>query len=287
VPVQSTLTRVIFINQKLGRAVGHDATILHSKDGGDSWDIQQYLPNLEKPLFDVIFKDENQGVAIGAYGQFFRTSNGGETWVPEFHSELLVQDDIDYLNELKAEDEEAYLDEIASILPHFNRFTRVDQTLFLAGEIGLLAKSNDFGISWRQVDEIYNGSFFDISSTQDGNLLVAGLRGNIFRSSENISQWQASKNHTTALLSAIVKSSDQRIFILGNNGVLLESHDDGRSFVLHQQPDGKALISGVWFNNKLIATSEIGIKILTTAQTNSQSVESQVADKINSAGIKK
>ena len=262
VPVQTTLTAVYFIDESNGWAVGHDATILSSNDGGISWQVQQHLPQVEKPLLDVLFIDANNGIAIGAYGLFYRTTDGGKSWAIEYHNEFLYPGDQAYLAELKLQDEEAYLDEQSSILPHFNRVVADGRTLYLAGEIGLMAKSNDFGVSWEKLDEIYPGSFYDITRTQEGNLLVIGLRGHIFRSLKNGTPWQASESHVTALLSAIVLSDDQRVFILGNNGVLLESRDDGASFTQHLQKDGKALIAGVWFKNKIIAVSDVGIKVI-------------------------
>jgi photosystem II stability/assembly factor-like uncharacterized protein len=260
VPVQVTLTAVYFINEMNGWAVGHDATILASTDGGMTWQIQQHLPQVEKPLLDVLFFDQNKGIAIGAYGLFYRTDNGGQTWSIEYHNEFLYPEDQAYLLELKLQDEEAYLDEQSSILPHFNRVVADGRTLYLAGEIGLMAKSNDLGVSWEKLDEIYPGSFYDINRTQQGNLLVVGLRGHIFRSLKNGTPWQKSNSHVTALLSAIVLSDDERVFVLGNNGVLLESRDDGATFNQYIQKDGKALIAGVWYNNKIIAVSEVGIK---------------------------
>ena len=263
VPVQVTLTAVYFIDEMHGWAVGHDATILSSSDGGVSWQIQQHLPEMEKPLLDVLFFDKNTGVAVGAYGLFYRTNDGGKHWSIEYHNEFLYPEDQAYLAELKREDEVAYLDEQSSILPHFNRVVAADgRTLYLAGELGLIAKSNDLGVSWQRLDEIYPGSFYDIKRTQAGNLVVIGLRGHVFRSLENGSPWQASDSHVTALLSSIVLSDDQRVFILGNNGVLLESRDDGVSFTKHLQKDGKALIAGVWYKNKIIAVSDVGIKTI-------------------------
>jgi photosystem II stability/assembly factor-like uncharacterized protein len=262
VPIQSTLTAVYFIDEKHGWAVGHDAAILATVDGGMSWHIQQYLPETEKPLLDVAFRNPSEGVAIGAYGQFYRTIDGGKTWNFEFHSEFLHPDDVDYLEELKNEDEEAYLDERASILPHFNRVVADGRTLYLVGEIGLIAKSNDFGLNWQTLDEIYQGSFFDLVRTQHGNLLVAGLRGNVFRSLRNGTPWQKSDTKTTALINSIVMSDDDRLFLLGNGGVILESRDDGASYIERIQPDGKALIAGVWFNGKIVAVSDVGVKTI-------------------------
>lgn len=262
VPVQSTLTAVYFIDENNGWAVGHDATILASTDGGLTWQIQQHLPQVEKPLLDILFTDRNNGVAIGAYGLFYRTIDGGQQWTIKYHNEFLFPEDQAYLAELKLQDEEAYLDEQSSILPHFNRIVADGRTLYIVGEIGLIAKSNDFGVTWEKLEEIYTGSFYDIKRTQVGNLLVVGLRGNIFRSLRNGTPWQASDSKVTALLSSIVLSNDGRIFVLGNNGVLLESRDDGVTFIDHLQKDGKALINGVWFNDKIIAVSDVGIKTI-------------------------
>ena len=260
VPLQSTLTSTFFINDSLGWAVGHDSVILHTNDGGLSWKIQQYMPELEKPLLDVVFINTQEGVAIGAYGQFFRTLDGGKTWNNEFHDEFLLPDDADYLAELKQEDEAAYLDEAASILSHFNRLVLDGRTMYLVGEVGLIAKSNDFGRNWQAFDEIYQGSFFDMTRTIDGNLLVVGLRGHVFRSLRNGTPWQKRETQTTALLNSIVLSDDERIFILGNSGTLLESQDDGQTYRQRLQKDGKALIAGVWFNGQLIVVSDVGIK---------------------------
>ncbi|GAA0820034.1 YCF48-related protein [Colwellia asteriadis] len=262
VPVQTTLTSVTFYNEQLGWAVGHDATILHTTDGGNNWQVQHFQPELEKPLLDVLFKSPLEGVAIGAYGLVLRTLDGGQSWQNEFHQEFLSPDDKDYLNELKVEDETAYLDEISYILPHFNRLVADGRTLFLLGEVGLLAKSNDFGLTWQRFDEIYRGSFFDLGRTKAGNLLVVGLRGNIFRGIQNGAQWQQVTSGTTALLNDIVFGDNADMFILGNNGTVLMSLDDGENFSSRIQSDGKALIAGVWFKNKLIAVSEVGVKTL-------------------------
>jgi len=266
-PTQATLTSVFFIDNMVGWAVGHDSTILKTTNGGNNWTFQYSNPSLDKPLLDVVFKDVFHGVAVGAYGQFLRTIDGGKTWLSEFHEEFLLEDDIAFLEELKIEDEEAYFDERESILPHFNRIISDGRTTYLVGEMGLIAKSNDLGLTWIKFDEIYRGSFFDLSRTHQGNLLVVGLRGHVFRSLKNGTLWLTRKTETTALLNSIILSDEGRIFILGNNGVILESKDDGNTFTLKLQPDGKSLIAGVWFKNKIVAVSDVGIKSISMNST--------------------
>lgn len=132
----------------------------------------------------------------------------------------------------------------------------------MVGEMGLIAKSNDFGRHWQKFSEIYQGSFFDLARTQIGNLLVVGLRGHIFRSLENGTRWLKVNSGTSALLNAVVLTDDNRIIVLGNNGVLLVSSDDGVSYKKQTQADGNSLIAGVWFNHQIVAVSDIGIKII-------------------------
>lgn len=263
VATNSNLTKVYFYNEQLGWAIGHDSVIVHTKDGGETWLLQNYQPEKERPFFDILFFSETHGIAVGAYGTLYRTRNGGDTWQEEFHLELLNEDDQLYLSELELEDPEFYKEEIASILPHFNRLLFIGDTLYLAGEIGLVAKSSDNGKTFKTASEFYLGSFFDISELNDGTLLVVGLRGNIFTSSDAGENWQRIPSHTTALLNDIVLNNDGTVTILANSGVVLHS-PDGKTFSMTTEKDGKAIIAGTWFNNKLVVATEVGVKILDT-----------------------
>ncbi|QBY05822.1 hypothetical protein E2K93_16275 [Thalassotalea sp. HSM 43] len=261
VPTQSTINKLFFLNEQTGWAVGHDSVILHTTDSGKSWQLQNYKPELERPLFDLMFFDANNGIAVGAYGFMYRTQDGGKTWQEEYHLELLNEDDQLYLEDLKLEDPEFYKEEIGSILPHFNALYMHQNELFLAGEIGLMAKSGDWGKTWQLLDEVYIGSFFDIAVVKGNVMLAAGLRGNLFYSEDNGTQWQHVEIDSIALLNGIVTNDNGKVFVLANAGVLLAS-DDGKQFTLTTEKDGKALIAGVWFNDKLVVASEVGMKVL-------------------------
>lgn len=262
-PTRSTLTAVTFANDKDGWAVGHNGVILHTADGGLSWKVQQYLPNLQKPLLDVAFKNSLEGIALGAYGLFFQTSDGGETWVQKFHLSLLSADDLDYLDELRAEDEQAYLEERANILPHFNGITFDNESAYLVGEVGLIGKSEDAGKTWKRLDDVYQGSFYDLTKTDTGTLFAVGLRGNIYSSENEGRSWVQSKfsSLNTTLLNSVI-SHKNSVYIFGNNGVQLTSYDDGDTFTSYKQADGKAIIAGTLFKEQLVVATEVGVKVL-------------------------
>ena len=221
VPTQATLTAVTIVGDNIW-AAGHDAIIIHSPDRGQSWEIQHNAPELERPFLDIVFFDAQQGLAIGAYGLFYQTNNGGESWESVRHASFLNPYDREYLEEIRKEDEDFYQQELESILPHLNRVSVAsDNTLYLAGEAGLLAVSTDLGQSWERFDIEYTGSFFDIKMLADGSLVAAGLRGNIFVMQQD-EQWMYLSTCNTATLNSIIETQ-QGVAFIGNNGVVVNA----------------------------------------------------------------
>jgi len=261
VPTQSLLTAITFTDDAAW-VVGHDAVILGSKDGGKTWQLAQFFPELERPLLDVFFKDKQNGIAIGAYGIFYRTTDGGDSWVREYHTSFLHPDDQEYVESLKEEDPEFYEEEMASILPHLNRVSYDGNRLFVAGETGLVAYSDNFGESWARVDTGYYGSFFDISPLKDGRVLVAGLRGSVYVSSDKqLQNWRRIDTKTTTTFNSVIPIDNQRTLLIGNNGIQAWLSSDDKVELIFAE-DGKALVAGTLYQNQLVAVSEVGVKSL-------------------------
>lgn len=215
-PTRATLTDVISINE-FAWAVGHDATILKSKDAGLTWSLIQSFPGLDRPLLSVHFFDINEGVAVGAYGLFYRSQDGGDSWQQEQHPSVLSDEDNEYLESIK-DDKAFYIEELSFISPHLNQLSYFDGVLYLAGEAGLVAKSEDRGESWLRLDVDYLGSFFDVTRYEDGKAIAAGLRGNIFIIDGDEQRIVATC--ITTSINALIRTQD-KIFALGNNGILL------------------------------------------------------------------
>src|SRR5919108_3298777 len=58
--------------------VGYYGTILHSRDRGLTWIIQN--SKTREALFRVAFLDRNTGWVSGSYGTFLTTRDGGKSW---------------------------------------------------------------------------------------------------------------------------------------------------------------------------------------------------------------
>ncbi|MCF1427222.1 MAG: YCF48-related protein [Shewanella sp.] len=226
-PVDSLLTKVFFLDGQLGWAVGHDATILRTRDGGGNWMLQNQSVELDKPFLDVLFFNENEGVAIGAYGLFYRTLDSGQTWTEEFHGELLFDEDVAYLNDLKGQDEQLYLSERAFLLPHFNRLLQLnDGRLLLLGELGLVALSDDQGKTFEVLDFVYDGSMFNAIEVRD-RIYLMGLRGHLFVTDRQFDQFEQVFLPVSATINAATRAADDSIWFVGNAGMVLRMLPSG------------------------------------------------------------
>jgi len=287
-PSSVTLTSVYFPSPTHGWAVGHDGIILKTEDAGASWvkQFDGYLANkaivkaarankenalaaldkaknsgdtalietaeilmesatyaLEdaqydaesgstKPFLDVWFYDAKRGFAVGAYGMTFATKDGGKSWV-------------DWSNRVDNPDR-LHINGIAMVGP---------RSLMMAGEQGMILRSDDMGDSWRSLPSPYEGSFFGIMSKSE-SVLVFGLRGNLFHSVDGGIRWEKVETGATQTLLAAYTKSDRTAVLVGNGGnvVFLNRRFEPASTVtlpgrtaaaaVVQAPDGALVLVG-------------------------------------------
>lgn len=248
VPTKQMLTAVFFIDGSHGWAVGHDAQILASTDGGTTWVKQFEDLEREAPLLDVWFKDRNNGYAVGAYGALLETTDGGANWED-------VSDRMD--------NEDAY---------HLNAIVEVkDSGLFIVGEQGAMFRSADWGRTWETLEGPYEGSLFGALGTDEaGALLVYGLRGHLFRSADFGTTWQAISLNTANNgplefgLADGNRLADGSIVVVGHGGTVLKSTDNGRTFNVTNRADRLSLAGvAAMENGNLILVGQGGVHAAT------------------------
>jgi photosystem II stability/assembly factor-like uncharacterized protein len=241
VPTRSQLTAVTFADDQNGWAVGHDAIILHTRDGGEHWSLQHRDEQYDDPLLDVWFKNQDHGFAVGAYGMFLSTNNGGESW-----DRRQISEDDFHLNAIAA-------------LP--------DGELLMAAEQGHIYHSEDDGYNWSELPSPYGGSWFGIAATGEDDLIVFGLRGHLFRSSDRGRHWCEVETGTEASLMAAARLSDDTLILVGLGGTVLTSRDNARTFTVRTRKDRKSLTGILAVNNdELILSGAAGISRDTAQQ---------------------
>ncbi|HKS12274.1 MAG TPA: YCF48-related protein [Pseudomonas sp.] len=245
VPTRQLLTAVFFIDDKRGWAVGHDAQILATSDGGATWTRQFEDLSREAPLLDVVFLDAQHGFTVGAYGALLETLDGGQHW----------QDVAERLDN----EEQLHLNAIAAVK---------DAGLFIVGEQGSMFRSGDNGQTWSRVESPYEGSLFGVIGTaQTRTLLAFGLRGNLLRSTDFGDSWQrielkAARGELEFGLASATLLDDGSLILVGNGGSVLRSHDDGQTFSVVNRADRIALagVSGL-AGDRLLLVGQGGVHI--------------------------
>ena len=162
VPYQNTLTDISCVTIDLCWASGHDATILHSNDGGVSWNKQYEDIDFDAPILSIHMYDENEGIAIGAFALSLRTSDGGKSWGYLFMDDDEFQPHLNYVYG----DNQAW------------RKSAKDEG-YAVGELGKYYISDDRGLNWLVIETGYMGSYWSGVKVDDGQSLLFGMSGNI------------------------------------------------------------------------------------------------------------
>ena len=223
VPVQSDLVAVHFPTAQSGWAVGHDGVVLHSADGGFTWEKQldgrqakalftdYYNARIEKgdaqaetglqrvemnyvtgpslPLLSVWFEDEQRGYAVGAFGLLISTRDGGRSWQP-------------WLERIENEEQ-----------LHLNSIRSIAGDLYIAAERGTLFRLDRASQHFDLIETSYGGSFFGLAGTAD-MLLAFGLEGSVYRSLDRGENWTRLETDTNASVTGASQLPDSDRYVL-------------------------------------------------------------------------
>jgi photosystem II stability/assembly factor-like uncharacterized protein len=238
VPVSVDLVAVHFPAPKKGWVVGHGGVVLATTDGGASWVkqldgraaaqamVDHYqsqggegpeavalreeakrfaAEGPDKPFLDVWFDDVNVGYVVGAFNLVFRTDDGGKHWLP-------------------------WLDRIDNPKRfHLYAVRRIGDELYAAGEQGIVLKLDAKTQRFRALPTPYEGTYFGITG-KPGSVLVFGLRGNAYRTTDGGASWQKVDTRVPVGLTGGTVAADGRIVLVSQAGQVLVSSDAGSTF---------------------------------------------------------
>jgi photosystem II stability/assembly factor-like uncharacterized protein len=231
VPVSVLLTNVAVEDGNNVWAVGHSGVILHSEDGGKRWTKQldgndlamlmarsastpeaeqdaEYLvaEGADKPLFDIAYNRAGANMlAVGAYGMALKLDRSEDEW-------------------------EAIKYELPNPMgAHLYDIDVFNESVLIAGEMGLILFSEDKGETFESIVSPYEGSFFGGCLLSETSFLVFGLNGNVFHTGDAGENWQNLELGTEASITACAVTRDQ-VILTGQSGEIFHSADHGRTF---------------------------------------------------------
>jgi photosystem II stability/assembly factor-like uncharacterized protein len=258
VPVSETVTALSFPTPDHGWAVGHGGVILHSGDGGESWQLQfdgndanrqklDYVTDrvvaleqalqeedadedLEYALEEAQFAVEDAELAVetGPADPFLDVwfADAQRGWAVGAYGMLYRTDNGGLQWRLAV----SGIDNLEGY--HYYSIAPADgNTLFLAGEAGVLYRSDDGGENWQRLPLDYDGSLFGVVALGPERVICFGLRGNIFLSEDRGESWESVTPEDGFGLSFYGGSRvrDSSVILVGAGGVMASS-TDGRTF---------------------------------------------------------
>jgi len=216
VPTRVMLTGVDLAGDGLGFAVGHEATIVRTRDNGETWERVYHDPAEQAPFLDVAVIDRQRVVAVGAYGLYAESRDAGETW------DLMVIEPEELDPATAGQEDEFFYDY------HLNELAVADDgRWYIAAEAGTVYRSDDAGGTWKRLPSPYEGSFFGVLPMRRNEVLLFGLQGRLFRSTDAGESWQRIDTGTDATLTSGVRSDDGAALIAGHAGIVLQRRGDG------------------------------------------------------------
>ncbi|OPK06587.1 MULTISPECIES: YCF48-related protein [Pseudomonas] len=282
-PVSSDLVQVRFRDERNGWIVGHDALVMHTTDGGDTWQVQldgrrlltllnaYYGPRAEQgdeaaslvlrevamaagtsatpdvlaaPFLDVMFDEHGSGFAVGAFGMLLHSTDNGQNWEP-----WIERSDNDRRMHLYGLAEHA-------------------GTFYIGGEQGLVLRLDGQQQRFVKIDTPYTGTYFGVRAF-DGLLLAYGLRGNLFSSRDDGQQWQPVATHLNSSLVSIVEQGNALI-VVSQGGQLVSV--DRQSLQVTPLADARVgevyAASATKQAGSLVVTRFSGAKVIDIAQAN-------------------
>ena len=296
VPTRQMLTAVHFPTPSHGWAVGHDGMILATIDAGENWavqrnglqaqrklnqsavealqreqaqikqallaaqspqqrqDLQLQLEDLEldledaelvlheevhaPPLLDVYFSSDRTGIAVGAFNTLLLTNDGGASW---HHTSSRLNNP-----------EEYHLNGVAGDTPG---------NYWIAGEGGVLFRSNNSGASWQKLPSPYAGSWFGIDiSPHSARLVIFGLRGNIYYSDDEGDSWESSRVASDRSIAGGGFFGENHVMMVGSVGTFLVSEDAGHSFTARALGTRVNLSAVAFAANHTITVGQGGVR---------------------------
>ena len=275
VPISLAITAVSFAGPELAWATAHHGYLLHSTDGGTSWQVKLTGSDVAR-------------LSVGAIEQrVAELQVTVDNAPPDAREELeWVLDDAMFaldeataaiddgmttplLNVWFANDRDGYVlgaygiflrtrDGGETWTVEGNRLENPDNyhlydiarspsgTVIVVGEAGMLLRSPDDGNEWERVDATYTGSYFGAVAANDDSLLIYGLRGNVFRSVDQGVTWTQVETGDRRTLMCGAAGDDGSVILAGAAGAVLQSHDAGSSFSV-VPTEGNRVYGGVTF----------------------------------------
>jgi photosystem II stability/assembly factor-like uncharacterized protein len=219
-PTRRNITRLGFVDPKVGWGVGHEGIIFKTDNAGEKWTEQQ--SGTKNALFDISVTGPTSAWVIGDQSSVLHTTDGGTTWTLQKVeiSSIGVREDMS----------------LAISDPIFYGVSCVDDnTCFVSGEFGQIRMTTDGGKTWGaghggllSGKAIYRDvmslpTFLSIKARDAQHAVAVGTYGAIASTEDGVN-WTWNESPVPAPLYDIRVLPDGDYLIVGASGIALRGN---------------------------------------------------------------
>lgn len=216
-PQANTLASVDWADGATAMAVGGNATILLTHDGGASWTVEHFVAG-DASLSDVCFIDVNTAACVGPGGVIIRTNDGGATWTTQESGITTSLNAVDFVD---------------------------PDTGYAVGHYGVILKTTDGGVHWTPQASSSSDHLIDVSFSDAVTGTVVGSDGVILRTTDGGVQWTPQAGGTAKTLLGVCFADADTGMVVGGNETALLTTDGGASWttqVFPPRPSGDLFV---------------------------------------------
>ena len=107
----------------------------------------------------------------------------------------------------------------------------------IVGSNGVILTSTDQGDSWSRAQLTQKPNIIDVANCQDGSFIALTIEGDVWLSEDDAKSWKQRKIESEEVPQAMDCGPDNRIWVVGSFGTILESDDKGVSWLSHSLDD--------------------------------------------------
>jgi photosystem II stability/assembly factor-like uncharacterized protein len=203
---------VFFIDSKKGWAVGEEGIIIHTQDGGKTWEKQK-SPQRNFHM-RVLFLTPTVGFIVSEWTNILYTADGGKNWEVRFKDQDFILKSISF----------------------------ADQTHgWAAGEYGFIYNTCDGGKTWQKqagtfrlsetTGDVEGGNYlFNIVALDPQRAWAVGIDGYVIKTVDGGTSWQEVKTKAPKTQLFAIAVQDGRTMAIAGTGIALVSSDGGSTW---------------------------------------------------------
>lgn len=231
-PAGKDLNAVYFVDSKRGWVAGDGGLVLHTEDGGRTWERQSI--GARENIADIYFRDRDNGYLL-ALNQIFTTEDGGATW----------QSSTRFLAQTFGAEPELYSVRFTSkkrgwIVGSLSRGEAVVDSLVLY--------TQDAGASWQRQRVPVSDELIHLDFDGDKRGWIVGSGGRILHTGDGGETWSLQQSGTKAALYHVDFKGGDRGWAVGEKGTILITEDGGATWRPTVSPVKTTLLSVQFVN---------------------------------------